>query len=284
MSSDFLADMAAGSHQRLCAARAALSEVQLLEQALATPSPPRLRLAPQGFDIIAEVKLRSPAMGALRDGSEDVGARVVGYAAAGAAAISVLTEPQRFDGSMSHLDLAVRALGATAPAMRKDFLVDPYQVIEARRAGAGGVLAILRMLPFEGTVALVEMATRLGLFVLLEVFDEQDIELAARLLASHQDAATRAAAPLLVGVNCRDLVSLQVVPGRLEAMVQLLPRSAPRVAESGLESAADAARLAAAGYSMALVGGAFMKSSQPTVLLADMLAAGRRAAGRGVAA
>ncbi len=284
MSGDFLADMASSSRARVREARAALPDEQLLKLALATPLPPRLKLSSQGFDIIAEVKLRSPAMGALRDASEDIGARVTSYAAAGAVAISVLTEPQRFDGSLQHLRSAVAALGRNTPAMRKDFLVDPYQVMEARYAGAGGVLAILRMLPYDDTVALITMAIRLGLFVLLEAFDAADIEVAERLLAAHQAAATSAEAPLLVGVNCRDLVSLQVVPGRLEAMAARLPRNVARVAESGLESPADAARLAAAGYSMALIGGALMKSAQPAVLLSDMLATGRNAAVRAVIA
>jgi indole-3-glycerol phosphate synthase len=282
MSSDFLTDMANSSRVRVRAARAELPEEQLLKLALATPLPPRLKLSPQGFDIIAEVKLRSPAMGALRDSSEDIGARVSSYAAAGAAAISVLTEPDRFDGSLQHLISAATALGQHAPAMRKDFLVDPYQVIEARNAGAGGVLAILRMLPYDDTLALVTMATRLGLFVLLEAFDAADIAVAERLLATHQTAAIQADAPLLVGINCRDLVSLQVVPGRLELMAAQLPRSAPRVAESGLESPADAARLAASGYNMALIGGALMKSAQPAMLLSDMLMTGRGAAARAV--
>jgi indole-3-glycerol phosphate synthase len=282
MSSDFLTDMANSSRVRVRVARAALSDERLLALALSTPLPPRLKLSPQGFDIIAEVKLRSPAMGALRDSSEDIGARVRSYADAGAAAISVLTEPQRFDGSLQHLVSAATVLGQHTPAMRKDFLVDPYQVMEARYASAGGVLAILRMLPYDDTVALITMATRLGLFVLLEAFDAADIAVAERLLVAHQAAAIQADAPLLVGVNCRDLVSLQVVPGRLEVLAAQLPRRAPRVAESGLESPADAARLAAAGYNMALVGGALMKSAQPAVLLSDMLATGRGAAARAV--
>jgi indole-3-glycerol phosphate synthase len=120
--------------------------------------------------------------------------------------------------------------------------------------------------------------------VLLEAFDEADLAVAERLLATHQAAAIRAGAPLLVGINCRDLVSLQVVPGRLEQMIARLPRNVPRVAESGLESPADAARLAAAGYNMALIGGALMKSTQPALLLSDMLATGRGAAARAVIA
>jgi indole-3-glycerol phosphate synthase len=278
MSGDFLAAMASSSEARVAAARAQAPEPELLARALASPVPPRLRLSPAGFDIIAEVKLRSPAAGVLQGGDEDVAARACAYAAGGAAAVSVLTEPSRFDGSLQHLQQVTRALARSAPAMRKDFLVEPYQVIEARCAGAGGVLAILRMIPVDATRALLDMAARLGLFVLLEAFDAADIELATQLLDTHGAAARAAAAPLLVGINCRDLVTLQVVPGRLETLARQLPPQAPRVAESGLESAADAARLAGAGYTLALVGSALMRAAAPEHLLGDMLRAGRAAA------
>jgi indole-3-glycerol phosphate synthase len=136
------------------------------------------------------------------------------------------------------------------------------------------------MIPLDATRVLLDMAARLGLFVLLEAFDEADLELAARLLDSHGAAARKAEAPLLVGINCRDLVTLQIVPGRLEALAALLPQQAPRVAESGLESAADAARLATAGYTMALVGSALMRAASPGLLLREMLHAGRDAVAR----
>jgi indole-3-glycerol phosphate synthase len=273
--SGFLAMMAASSHARVVAARREVNDAELLDRALALPAPPRLRLSPQGFDLIAEVKLRSPALGALRGADEDVAARVTQYVEAGAAAISVLTEPSRFDGSLEHLQIAARALGHRAPAMRKDFLVDPYQVIEARVAGAGGVLVILRMIPPEAIAALLDMAARLGLFVLLEAFDEADLALAEKILRTHQANALQADAPLLVGINSRDLTTLQVVPDRLLQLASHLPRNAPRVAESGVETAADVARLAQAGYTLALVGGALMKSAEPAAKVRELLAAGR---------
>ena len=162
---------------------------------------------------------------------------------AGAAAISVLTEPTRFDGELSHLREVTAALKGRMPAMRKDFLVDPYQLYEARIAGAGGVLVILRMLEPAQVAALLETATELRLFVLLEAFDEADLRFAATLLRDYG-----ARLQLLVGVNCRDLGTLQVVPGRLDALAPSLPHGVPCVAESGVESGADAARLARAGY------------------------------------
>ncbi len=282
MSEDFLKGMADSSRARVAAARAVVPDAELFRQALATPTPPRLALSPRGFDVIAEVKLRSPALGALKGGDENVAARVGDYASAGAAAVSVLTEPSRFDGSLEHLVLASQALAAQSlgdgggvPSMRKDFLVDPYQVAEARIAGAGGILIILRMLSRDETQALLEAAARLKLFVLIETFDESDIAIAHDIVQS----PIARELDLLVGINSRDLVTLKVVPGRLEEMAHLLPGTVPRVAESGVGSADDAARLAACGYDMALVGGALMTSEDPAGLLADMLRAGRAARG-----
>jgi indole-3-glycerol phosphate synthase len=273
MSSDFLAAMAAASAGRAQRAQQLRPESVLRDFLALLPPPTPLRCSEQGFDLIAELKLRSPAQGQLRAaGSEDIAQRVLGYADAGAAAVSVLTEPSRFDGSMTHLEKAARALVDVAvPAMRKDFLVHPYQVLEARAAGAGGVLVILRMLPREVLESLIDTAIEQGLFVLLEAFDEPDIALAHELVSMRPESRRL----LLAGVNCRDLVSLQVVPGRLEMLAASLPSSVLRVAESGVMTAADAASVAAAGYDMALVGSALMSGDNPRRLASDMLAAGR---------
>jgi indole-3-glycerol phosphate synthase len=231
-----------------------------------------LRLQPGGFDLIAELKLRSPAAGRLKGPDEDVATRVTTYARAGAAAVSVLTEPTRFDGSLDHLRMAAQALLPLAvPAMRKDFLVDPYQVIEARAAGAGGVLAIVRMLSPPDLEAIVQQARALELFVLLEAFDEQDLERLQGMLGRWGTEG------LLLGVNSRDLRTLQVVPSRLEQLARRLPRGIPRVAESGVGSADDARRVAEAGYDLALVGSALMSGCDPAALASAMLGAARAA-------
>jgi indole-3-glycerol phosphate synthase len=276
MSADFLEQMATGSRQRVDAAKRACPDAELLSRALASPLPPRLRRHAAGFDLIAEMKLRSPAVGQLKSGDEDVAARVTAYANAGAAAVSVLTEPSRFDGSMAHLQLATSALTPLqVPAMRKDFLVDPYQVSEARLAGAGGVLVILRMLPRVELDALIERARELKLFVLLEAFDAADIELMHAIVESHEKSGVE----MLAGVNCRDLTTLQIVPPRLVELAHLLPTSVPRVAESGVASAEDARQVAAKGYELALVGSALMQGGDPRPLAAAMLEAGRAARG-----
>jgi indole-3-glycerol phosphate synthase len=288
VSGTFLAQMAAASRARVRSARERCPDGELEQRARRAPAPPPLRLDRSGFDLIAELKLRSPAAGALvaagADGADAAGEvqivrRVRDYAQGGAAAVSVLTEASRFDGALEHLAAAAAALAPLAlPAMRKDFIVDPYQVLEARALGAGGVLVIVRMLARAELDALLECAAAHGLFVLLEAFDAADIALMRELIAAHRGPNL-----LLAGVNCRDLTTLQVVPRRLLELAPLLPEAVPRVAESGVASAADAAQVATAGYELALVGSALMQGSDSTALAAALLAAGRsaRASGHG---
>lgn len=279
MTTDFLSSMAHASRERARLAEQACPRDVLLAAIAERLPPPTLQLSPEGFDLIAEVKMRSPAVGLLRDrASENVAARATLYAEAGAAAISILTEPSRFDGEIQHLHEAVAVLGVV-PAMRKDFLVNDYQILEARAAGAGGVLLIVRMLPLDVLKEMIQVALSNKLFVLLEVFDAKDIEAVKDLLdwVQTQHWWVVGTPRLLVGVNSRDLASLQVVPERLMALVSHLPSSIPRVAESGLETPEHAAIFAAAGYDLALVGSALMRTESPMVLARDMLEAGRRA-------
>jgi indole-3-glycerol phosphate synthase len=271
---DFLAAMAASSRARSEAAQNLVPARELRARIADLPAVPRLKLGE--FDLIAEVKLRSPAVGLLKEaGVEDVGARVATYAHAGAAAVSILTEPSRFDGSLEDLAAGSRALAPLGvPAMRKDFLVDDYQVLEGRVAGASGVLAILRMTPRADLEKLIDTALQLNMFVLLETFDAPDIGLAHSLVDSRRAHGDL----LLVGVNSRDLVTLKVVPGRLGELADSLPRSVKRVAESGVATPADAARAAAQGYDLALVGSALMSAPDPRALASAMLGEARAAA------
>jgi indole-3-glycerol phosphate synthase len=275
--SGFLDDMARSSAERVTQARVreSLDELQRRAKA-ANPSPP-LRLSKAGFDVIAELKLRSPAAGALSEPSDDWLERVVAYARGGAAAVSVLTEPSRFDGSLEHLRQASRALGPLGvPAMRKDFLVDPYQVLEARAAGAGGVLVIVRMLSRLQMTALLDVAAEHGMFVLLEAFDAADLAATRELLALRGGRANHGSADnILVGINCRDLQTLKIVPERFETLAPQLPGSWPAVAESGVASAADALRMMRLGYRLALIGTALMSRDDPAQLLREILATTR---------
>jgi indole-3-glycerol phosphate synthase len=261
--SDFLQQMATRSAER---ARAAGG---IRERDLDKPVVP-LRL--DAFDVIAEIKGRSPAEGALAGAELDRAAQARQYARGGAAAISVLTEPSRFDGALEHLEAVAAAVPGT-PVMRKDFLVEPVQVLEARKAGASGVLLIAAMLSDAGLRAMLDAAFELGMFVLLEAFDETDLARSAALLEAPADRDRAAAGQLLIGVNTRNLRTLEVDSTRLERLAPLLP-AARCVAESGLKTAADAAAVAERGYRMALVGSALMRSTDPAGLVAAMRAAG----------
>jgi indole-3-glycerol phosphate synthase len=269
----FLEQMAAQSAARVRAARADRAEAALLAACRAAPAPPPLRL--DRFDLIAEIKRHSPAEGAL-PAVTDVAARALDYGAAGAAAVSVLTEPARFGGSLADLGAAACALYPRGvPAMRKDFLVAPWQVLEARAAGAGGVLLIVAMLGDQVLEEMIATAREHGLFVLLEAFDEADLERAAKVPGSAPGEPL-----LLVGVNTRDLRTLAVDAGRLARLAPRLPPGIPAVAESGLHEAADAATAAALGYRLALVGTALMRAANPGQLAAALIAAGRAAASK----
>ena len=262
--SDFLKDMAISSAARAAAARTFTD---------ADFDRPVVPLSLGAFDLIAEIKNRSPAEGQLRDqlpvadSDAHLAARASAYANGGAAAISVLTEPSRFDGELEHLEAVVAAVPST-PVMRKDFLVEPVQVLEARAAGASGVLLITTMLDDATLASMLDCAFEHGMFVLLESFDEDDVLRSARCL--DRDGQ------LLIGVNTRNLRTLEVDANRLERLAPLLP-DAPCVAESGLHAAEDAGRVAGWGYTLALVGTALMRSEDPTTLVREMRTAGAAA-------
>lgn len=267
----FLARMAEASRERARAARAKETEAALERRALARPPAPALLL--DNFDVIAELKLRSPAAGSLATSDFDAGAQLASYVRGGAAAVSVLTEPTEFRGDIAHLEAAADELArARLPAMRKDFLVDVYQVLEARAAGAGGVLVILAMLDDAAVREIVDCAQRCGMWVLLEAFDRADLE----RLAQYDRPDTRP--QLLAGVNCRDLRDLQVRFERFAELAPFLPRHLPAVAESGIGSEADIEAVAGEGYRLALIGSALMRSADSARTLGDWLAAGRNAA------
>lgn len=270
--SGLLDDMRRSSAERVRQAVRRESLADLEHRARRTPAAPPFELSASGFDVIAELKLRSPAAGVLKDSAHDWRARVAAYARAGAAAVSVLTEPTRFDGSLEHLEEAARVLAPLGvPAMRKDFLVDPYQVLEARAAGAGGVLVIVRMLSRGDAEALLDAAAGQGLFVLLEAFDAADLEEARLLL----DRGGSRKALVLVGINCRDLTSLEVEQRRFADLAPALPEGAAAVAESGVATAADAVAMRRLGYRAALIGTALMTRDDPSALLAEILSAAR---------
>lgn len=261
--SDFLAAM---SDVSLLRARTAMKEADAtsLHSRVASAPPPRPLDLVSGFDVIAEAKLASPAEGILTEGgAERVLKLAEAYADAGAVAVSVLTEETRFSGSLEHLQIVSGRVDI--PVLRKDFLVDPIQVREARAAGASGVLLIARLLPGDLLVEMTDLTLELGMFALVEVFDRTDLEQAAPVFDRE----------VLVGVNCRDLSTLQVDFARFEELAPHLPGHLPAVAESGIKSQAEIEIVADLGYRLALVGSSLVGHRDPAGPLGAMIRAGR---------
>lgn len=262
--SDFLHEMSDASLLRARSAKQRADVTGLRSRVASAPPSKSLNATVPGFDVIAEAKLASPSEGRLTDGEDT---RVVelarAYAAAGAVAVSVVTEETRFAGSLEHLDLVSTAVDV--PVMRKDFLVDPIQVLEARAAGASGVLLIARLLPDQLLEDMTDLVLSLKMFALIEVFDRSDLETAAGVFDRD----------VLVGVNTRDLASLEVDLQRFASLAPHLPNHLPAVAESGLQAPADAAMVAAHGYRLALIGSSLVTDDHPGDRLAEFLSAGR---------
>jgi len=199
-------------------------------------------------NVIAECKRRSPSRGVLAPRYDPVGIAEQ-YERGGAAAISVLTEPGFFDGSLDHL--AAVSARVALPLLRKDFIVDEYQLFEARANGADAVLLIVAALAQTELVALQRMAAELGLATLVEVHDEQELVRAV-------DGGAR-----VIGVNNRNLRTLAVDVNASDRLAAALPRDVIGVSESGLRSRDELDRLAAAGYRAFLIGERFMTDPDP---------------------
>ena len=270
-----LEEMAGLSLKRARLARASCPEAEMSRQALDALPAPAVRFDESGFDLIAELKLRAPSADDFAADAWGIRNRVIEYASGGATVVSVLTEPTRFGGSLDHLRQSADVLREHGvPVMRKDFLLDPYQLMEARAAGAGGVLLIMRMLSDFQTSELLDCAAKLGLFVLLECFDLSDLG-RARSLVMGKNPEDRA---IWLGLNTRDLSTLKVDPSQLESLMDEFPPGWVKVAESGILSAADARYAAGLGYDMALVGTALMRTDRPQILVDHLLKSGRDAA------
>jgi len=250
-----LRELLQGVSEDLAARKLALPEAELAERARARPDPPSfveaLREDPSPR-IIAEVKRRSPSKGAIREDLDPV-ALARRYAGGGAAAISVLTEGRRFGGSLEDLERVVAAV--EVPVLRKDFIIDRYQLLEARAAGASAVLLIVRALPKPVLEQLAAEAHDLALDVLFEV---HTLEEAAGLFLLQ---------PEVVGVNCRDLTTFTVSLERARQVAPGLPPGAVWVAESGISRPADIASLEVYGYRAFLVGEALVRAEDPVELL-----------------
>jgi indole-3-glycerol phosphate synthase len=264
---DLLATIVAAS-RRITEVRAETIPLAMVEKAAANRRPDGAGFLGALRDgtfprVIAECKRRSPSRGILRQ-DYDAAAHARAYAGAGAAAISVLTEPTFFDGALEHL-AAVRA-AVTMPILRKDFIVTRYQVLEAVMAGADAVLLIVGALDAAGLRDLLAVATQAGAAALVEIHDEDE-------LATAVDAGAA-----IVGVNSRNLRTLEVQPDLHERLASRLPAGAVAVAESGLRETEDLRRLERAGYSAFLVGERLIAEPDPGAALRTLRGpAGRRA-------
>lgn len=262
-----LDDIIAGVLEDLAVRRESVSRADLERAIAAVPSAldpmPAFR-SPQ-LSVIAEVKRRSPSKGHLAEIPEPA-SLAAEYEAGGAAAISVLTEQRRFSGSLADLD-AVRERVAI-PVLRKDFMVDPYQVWEARAHGADLILLIVAALDDARLRSLAAEAHELGMTCLVEVHTAEEV---ARAL----DAGAT-----VLGVNNRDLKTLHVDTDMFARLADLVPAGVVKVAESGLTNAADAARAATAGADVVLVGEALVRDQEPRRAVSDMIEAGTLARSR----
>ncbi len=220
---------------------------------------PMPRFRGEGVSVIAEVKRSSPSKGALAE-IADPAALAAEYEAGGAAAISVLTERRRFGGSLDDLR-AVRA-AVRIPVLRKDFIVTSYQLWEARAAGADLALLIVAALDQPALVSLVERAESIGLTPLVEVHDEEEVDRAL-------DAGAR-----LIGVNARNLKTLQVDRDTFSRLATRIPDDVVRVAESGVRGPHDVFEYAKQGANVVLVGETLVKGKDPRTAVADLVAAG----------
>ena len=208
------------------------------------------------LNVIAECKRRSPSRGVLRP-DYDPAAIARGYERAGAAAISVLTEPTFFDGALEHL-AAVRQ-ATTLPILRKDFIVDLYQILEARANGADAILLIVAALTPVELKSLHARAVDAGLDVLVEVHEPHELQVAV-------DAGAA-----IIGVNNRNLKTLAVDVDASDRLIAAIPKGVVSVAESGLKTRADLERLRKSGYHAFLIGERFMTAGDPGKALGELL-------------
>ena len=264
----FLTRACAEARERVRAARARVPDAVLAGQAHDAPPVPSFAdaLRSPGLSVIAEVKRSSPSRGAIAEIPDPV-ALARSYARGGAAAISVLTEPTHFRGSLEDLRRVAAAIGA--PVLRKDFIVDPYQLVEARAAGAAAALLIVAALADAELAELMAAADEAGLDILVETHTEEQVEGAQR---AHQSAGT--GRPLILGVNARDLTTLDVDLSVVARVTRSRPSDAILVAESGIRGPEDAAAMAALGADAVLVGEHVATAPNPASAVAALRAAG----------
>ncbi len=259
---DKLTEIMAWKRREIASHVRAVSEQDLTQLNASLPPPPPFAAALRRTDgklaVISEIKRRSPSAGDIKARASSV-EQAKRYQAAGADALSVLTDEKYFGGTLDDLRQVTGYFAASQPArpcLRKDFFVHPIQVLEARQAGASAILIIVRALTDDEIKTLATAAIATGLDALFEIHTEADL--------------TRAVAhgATIIGVNNRDLAIFKTDLGLSERLIPQFPRSIVAVSESGIHTAADAARVRAAGAHAVLVGEALMKATDPAALIA----------------
>ncbi|MET4780229.1 indole-3-glycerol phosphate synthase TrpC [Glaciihabitans sp. UYNi722] len=253
-----LSDLVAGALQDASERRAARSLIEVEAAALARPAAIDAleALAPADrVRIVAEVKRSSPSRGPLAD-IPDPAALAVSYETGGASAISVLTEQRRFGGSLADLEAVREAV--QLPVLRKDFIADPYQVVEARASGADILLLIVAALDQQTLSSLFELTTQLGMTALIETHNAEEVSRALDIGAG------------LIGVNARDLSTFELNQDLFGSLADQIPSGVIRVAESAVKTAADVAHYRNAGADVVLVGEALV-TGDPVRTLAEFL-------------
>ncbi len=247
-------------HKRVADDKTRLS-LQDLEQQIAQgshqPKNFRALFERPGFNIIAEVKLASPSRGDIAAQLNPV--EVAGqYLQNGAAALSILTEPIFFKGDIAYLK-AIRAAYPQAYLLQKDFVVDPYQLYQAKLVGADAILIIVALLGEQGSLEILQTARQLGLTALVEVHNEEEMAIASKIGAD------------LVGVNNRNLKDMKISLDVSKRLRPLAPKGARLISESGIETHADLHHLQAEGFDGFLVGTSLMKTGEPGEALRRLL-------------
>lgn len=257
----YLDRIVADKREELAAAKAATSASELEGRVVGAPQVRSFidALREPKLSLIAEVKKSSPSKGLLRADFDpvDIATR---YADGGASAISVLTDAKHFQGSLDHLEAIRQALPDGPPLLRKDFIFEEYQVLEARAHGADAMLLIVAMLEQPLLEALIASIRALGMTPLVEVHDETEMERAA------------AAGAELIGINNRDLRTFDVDLATTERLRPLAPPDAVVVAESGISTRDDMRRLQAIGVNAVLIGEALVKEPDPGAKVRELLA------------
>ena len=265
--SDKLTEIMAWKRREVAPLVRPVAESELAELNARLPRPPSfaaaLRRADGKLAVIAEIKRRSPSAGDIKAGANSLD-QAKRYQAARADALSVLTDEKFFGGSLDDLRGVTAHFRQNAPAipcLRKDFMVHPVQVLQARDAGASAILIIVRALTDDEIKPLAAAARAAGLDALYEIHDEPDLARAVRHGAK------------LIGVNNRDLAIFKTDLGLSERLIPQIPQDVTAISESGIFTGADAVRVRAAGARAVLVGEALMRSPDPVALLAELRSA-----------